>query len=256
MARSLSRGLQVIALLNRIESAGVAELARTLRVPRASLYRVLDTLRNEGFIEHQPSDQRYRLTAKVRQLSAGFSDDLYLAAVARPELAAVTRQLRWPVSLGMLSGIEVVVRASTDDESPLAADHFAIGYRMSVLTTATGLCVLAHLDPSRRDGLLAELARRDAATAMSAREKATLDGRLREIRTRGFCTYDRRRHSTAATSIAVPIIGAGGVVRGAVTLRFAKAAVTLAAAVSKFVPALREAAHRIALGAAQPPVQY
>ena len=256
MARSLSRGLQVIALLNRVESAGIAEFSRTLRVPRASLYRVLDTLCKDGFVEHQPSDQRYRLTARVRELSAGFSDDLYLAAVARPELAAVTRQLRWPVSLGMLSGTEVVVRASTDEESPLAADHFAIGYRMSVLTTATGLCVLSHLDSAGRQRLLDEIARRDPEKALSGRELAALEGRLREIRTRGFCTYDRRRQITAATSIAVPVIDAGGVVRGAVTLRFAKAAVTPPAAVSKFVPALREAAHRIALGAARSPVQY
>jgi IclR family mhp operon transcriptional activator len=250
MARSLSRGLELLALLNRLESATVAELSSALHVPRASLYRVVETLHKEGFVERHPSDHHYRLTAKVRSLSAGFTDDHFLAAVARPDLIAVTRLLRWPVSLGMLSGTEVVVRASTDDQSPLAADHFDIGYSMSVLTTATGLCVLAHLDRARRDALLAELSQRSPRSALSARERSALENRLREIRARGFCTLDRRRQATDATSIAVPVVDDRGLVRGAITLRFAKAAVALPLAIAKFVPVLREAAHRIAVRAA------
>ncbi len=246
MARSLSRGLAVLLALNEHESATVAELAVELRVPRASLYRVLATLAEEGFVEAYRPDQTWRLTPKVRALSAGFSDDQYLAAVARPELLSITRSLRWPVSFGMLAGTVVVVRASTDDASPLAADRFNIGYRMSVLTTATGLCVLAHLDRPARDALLVALASQGVAAVPTGRERTTLEVRLREIRNRGFSTLDRRRQSTDATSIAVPVSLPGGPVRGAITLRFAKAALALPVAIARFVPQMREAARRIA----------
>lgn len=251
MARSLSRGLAVLVALNGQESATVAELARALRVPRASLYRVLGTLAAEGFVEAHRPDQTWRLTPKVRTLSAGFSDDQYLAALARPELLAITRALRWPVSFGMLSAVSIVVRASTDDASPLAADRFAIGYRMSVLTTATGLCVLAHLDRPARDALLETLGQGGAQAVPVGRERTTLEARLREIRNRGFSTLDRRRQSTDATSIAVPVSVPDGMVRGAITVRFAKAAVSLPAAIASFVPAMRAAAHRIAARAAE-----
>jgi hypothetical protein len=40
-------------------------------------------------------------------------------------------------------------------------------------------------------------------------------------------------------------------VRGAITVRFAKAAVSLPAAIASFVPAMRAAAHRIAARAAE-----
>jgi IclR family transcriptional regulator, mhp operon transcriptional activator len=252
MARSLSRGLAVLLALNERESATAGELARLLRVPRASLYRVLETLAGEGFVEAHRPDQTWRLTPKVRALGAGFSDDQYLAAVARPELLSITRSLRWPVSFGMLAGTSIVVRASTDDASPLAADRFSIGYRMSVLTTATGLCVLAHLDRPSRDALLAALAGEGVAAVPAGRERTTLEARLREIRNRGFCTLDRRRQSTDATSIAVPVSVPGGPVRGAITLRFAKAALALPVAIASFVPAMREAAHRIAARAGDP----
>ncbi|MCU0757888.1 MAG: helix-turn-helix domain-containing protein [Steroidobacteraceae bacterium] len=246
MPRSLSRGLAVILALNAEESATVVELARALRIPRASLYRVLATLVADGFVEVDRTEQRYRLTPRVRALSDGFSDDLYLAAVARPELLSVTRTLSWPVSLGMLSGTEIVVRASTDHASPIAADRFGVGYRMPLLTTATGLCVLAHLDRSARDDLLEAVARAGAHDAPAGRERTALEVRLREIRNRGFSTFDRRRQSTDATSIAVPVRVPGGDVKGAITLRYAKAALALPAAVQKFVPTMREAARRIA----------
>jgi IclR family mhp operon transcriptional activator len=252
MARSLSRGLAVLLALNERESATVGELSRTLRVPRASLYRVLETLAGEGFVEAHRLDQTWRLTPKVRALSAGFSDDQYLAAVARPELLSITRSLRWPVSFGTLAGTAIVVRASTDDASPLAADRFSIGYRMPVLTTATGLCVLAHLDRPTRNAFLAALASQGGPAVPVGRERTTLEARLREIRNRGFSTLDRRRQSTDATSIAVPVSVPGGPVRGAITLRFAKAALALPVAIARFVPVMREAAHRIAARAGDP----
>jgi IclR family mhp operon transcriptional activator len=246
MPLSLARGLEILALLNKRESASVADLCEALKIPRASLYRVLDALVVEGYLYQHRSDHRYRLTLQVLTLSEGFSDGQHLAGVARPFLALVTQKLQWPVSFGTLSGLDLVVRENTDDESPLATDSFKIGYRMPLLTTATGLCILAHLDSASRDAVLAALAEREPKSALNSRERAALDLGLREIRRRGYATYDRRRQRTEATSIAVPVIDAGDDVRGAVTLRFAKAAVRQAEAVATFVPVLAEAAARIA----------
>ena len=246
MPRSLTRGLEILTLLNRRESASVPDICAALKIPRASLYRILDALVDEGYLYQHRSDHRYRLTLQVLTLSEGFSDGQHLASVARPFLALVTQKLRWPVSFGTLSGLDLVVRENTDDESPLATDKFKIGYRMPLLTTATGLCILAHLDPGSRDAALAALAEREPAAALSSRERATLEQRLRDFRLRGYATYDRRRQRTDATSIAVPVVDAEGAVRGAVTLRYASAAVRQTIAVSTFVPVLAEAASRIA----------
>lgn len=246
MSRSLTRGLEVLALLNTRESASVADLGQRLKIPRASLYRVLEALVEAGYIYQHRSDHRYRLTLQVLTLSEGFSDGQHLASIARPFLALVTQKLKWPVSFGTLSGLDLVVRENTDDESPLATDKFKIGYRMPLLTTATGLCILAHFDAPSRDAVLSALAERESKSALNGRERAALDLRLRDVRRCGYAMYDRRRQRTEATSIAVPVVGADGGVHGAITLRFAKAAVRQAVAVSTFVPVLAEAAARIA----------
>lgn len=251
--RSLTRGLQVLVLLNQRESAGVAEVTDALRIPRATTFRLLKVLVSAGFIYQNGSDHRYRLTQKVRSLSAGLSDEQRLASIARPCLIEVTEQLSWPVSLGTLSGLDVIVRENTDAESPLAIDRFNIGYRMPLLTTATGLCILAHLGEATRDGLLGALVDRNPGAVRSARAHAAIVRELAAIRQRGFATWDRRRVRTDATSIAVPVIDSDGHVLGAVTIRYGKSAVTLAHAVRVFIPVLRAAARDIARAFSAPP---
>lgn len=246
MARSLSRGLQMIAMLNQRENCNVADFSKYLNIPRATTHRILATLVREGYIIRHPSDHRFRLTLKVRTLSEGMSDEQYTASVARPFLAAVTEQLRWPVSFGALSGVDLIVWENTDGESPLAADKFNIGYKMPITTTATGLCILAHLDKAGRKALNSALSLKDPGSRLSDSEQAVLEKTLRQIRSRGYATYHRRRSLVDAISIAVPIIDKAGRVRGAVTIRYARAAVPLAFAESNFVPALKEASHRIA----------
>ena len=246
MPRSLSRGLEILALLNRVESVSILEVSRSLRIPRATLYRLLETLVHDGYLEQHRSDHRFRLTPKVRELSEGFSDAQMLASIARPFLSLVTQKLGWPVSLGTLSGLDLVIRENTDDISPLATDRFNVGYRMPLLTTATGLCILANIDIASRDAVLAALAERDPKARLGVRARAALEQRLRVVCSQGFASYDRLRQRTVATSTAVAVVDSSRNVRGAVTLRYAKDAVSLNKAVREYVPVLQEAARRIA----------
>ena len=75
MIRSLSRGLEILTLLNRRDSASAGEFARELGIPRATVYRILETLCEKDLIHQHESDQRFRITSKVRTLSDGFTDE-------------------------------------------------------------------------------------------------------------------------------------------------------------------------------------
>lgn len=57
-APALSRGLAVLAVLGEQTSATLEELARHLALPKASVYRLLDTLERTGFVR-KTADKRY-----------------------------------------------------------------------------------------------------------------------------------------------------------------------------------------------------
>jgi DNA-binding IclR family transcriptional regulator len=124
MASTLTRGLNVLTLLNRRPSATAADLERLLRIPRASVYRILAELVREGFVYKHGSDDGFRISQKVSALSDGLTDEHHLPSLMRPFLEATTRQLRWPVAFCTLSGVDLVLQDNTDRESPLAADRW------------------------------------------------------------------------------------------------------------------------------------
>ena len=99
MIRSLSRGLEILTLLNRRDSASAGEFAKELNILRATVYRILETLCEKGLVHQHESDQRFRITPKVRTLSDGFTDEDHIAYISRRYLKRVTKKLNWPVAL-------------------------------------------------------------------------------------------------------------------------------------------------------------
>ena len=246
MIRSLSRGLDILTVLNKRDSASAAEIAAEVHAPRATVYRILETLTEKGFIYRHDSDGRFRITLKVRTLSDGFTDEDHMANISRPVMSRLTRKFSWPVTLATISGIDLIVRENTDQESPLATERFTIGYRMPLLRTASGLCILANMTRSRRNVVLKTLADTESRSRELVRQRGTLEKKLKEIRSKGYSVNHRARRVADMTAISVPILTQPHTVRGAVTIRYAQTVMTLPQAVKKFVPELRAAADGIA----------
>ena len=72
--RALMRGLDALTILNLRDGVTVSEVAHEIRLPRTTVYRILETLCLSGFVHRDSADERYRLTIMVRTLSAGFDD--------------------------------------------------------------------------------------------------------------------------------------------------------------------------------------
>jgi IclR family mhp operon transcriptional activator len=246
MIRSLSRGLDVLILLNRRDSVSASEFANELKIPRATVYRILETLSDKGLVDQHHDDRRFRITRKVRVLSDGFVDEDYIAHISRPFLKKVTKKLNWPVALATISGVDLIVRENTDKYSPLAIESFSSGYRMPILHTASGICILAYTSTSRQRVILDTLAEMDRKRDQIVHQRKALERKFREVRRRGFSIHHRRRRYSDLTAISVPILPAGNEVRGAVTIRYARTAMKMSDALQKFVPVITDAADGIA----------
>jgi IclR family mhp operon transcriptional activator len=196
-------------------------------------------------LQHQ-TDQRFRITPKIRILSDGFTDQDHISHISRPFLRKITRKLSWPVALATISGVDLIVRENTDKFSPLAIENFSSGFRMPILHTASGVCILAYMSSARQKVILDTLAEMDQKEEFVARQRDTLDRKFREIRRRGYAIHHRHRKYSDLTAIAVPILLVNKEVRGAVTIRYARTAMQLETAVETFMPVLTEAADGIA----------
>src|ERR1700721_2034163 len=107
--RALMRGLDALTVLNLRDGATVSEVAHDIRLPRTTVYRILETLCNSGFVYRDSADERYRLTILVRGLSDGFDDEAWVTQIAKPLINDLFRDIVWPVSLATFPGRTMLV---------------------------------------------------------------------------------------------------------------------------------------------------
>jgi IclR family transcriptional regulator, mhp operon transcriptional activator len=242
--RALNRGLEVLTELNRLERAAINTLASAVDLPRTTTYRILETLRLAGYVERDAHDDCYRPTIMVRALSGGFDDEALVGHIARPLLQALAAEIVWPLAVATPVGTHMMIRETTDRQSPLALEQYGPGYRVSMLGSAPGRVYLAHTAPQQRDALLELMSRSTLAEDRLARNRLEVDRLLAETRTQGFGVAHRTRRLSDETSLAVPVRSKERIL-ATLTVRFAATAVPLRTAVEQYLPKMRELARRI-----------
>jgi IclR family mhp operon transcriptional activator len=240
--RSLERGLAVLVAMNRHKVASVLELARETRLPRPTVYRLLDTLSRSGYVTRSDAPDRFCLSRQVRELSDGYVDDAWITEIAAPLMAEFTRKHVWPVSLMTFEEGRMLIRETTHQASALSVDYGMIGRRLPMLRTAAGRVYLAHCPDNERKTILDMLDHSEAAEDRfdAARLVAMLEG----IRARGSATQDREINPKT-TGISVPI-QRGARVLGCMSVIWIASALTLEEAERKLLPPLAALAREIA----------
>jgi IclR family mhp operon transcriptional activator len=242
--RALNRGLDVLTELNRVERAAINTMASAVGLPRTTTYRILETLRLAGYVERDTHDDCYLPTIMVRALSDGFDDEALIAHIAKPLLASLGVQIVWPVAVATPLGSTMMIRETTDRESPLALEQYGAGVRVPMLASAAGRAYLAFCPAPQRDALLELLARSPLPEDRMARDRNEVERLLSETRNQGFGMAHRARRVSEETSLAVPV-GSKDRILAALTVRYAATAVPLRTAVEQFLPKMREVAQKI-----------
>jgi IclR family mhp operon transcriptional activator len=242
--RALSRGLRMLAELNRLQRASIHALASAVRLPRTTAYRILETLRLAGYVERDPHDDCYRPTLLVRALSNGFGDEALVAQIAKPHLTALCGQIVWPVELATPAGTAMLIREATDHQSPLALEPGRTGRRLSILTSAAGRAYLTYTSATRREALLELLTQSPQPEDRLARNRPEIERLIGQTRSQGFGMAQRARRVSDETTLAIPLRLADQVI-ATLGVRFAATALPLQTAIEQFLPKMRDVAANI-----------
>jgi IclR family transcriptional regulator, mhp operon transcriptional activator len=240
--RALMRGLDALTILNLRDGATVSEIAHEIRLPRTTVYRILETLCLSGFVYRDSADERYRLTILVRGLSGGFDDEAWVHQIAKPAIYQLCSEIVWPVSIATLSGTKMMLREATDHATPLAIERYSAGFQLPLLS-ATGRVYLANCPPVQRDALIDILARSTKEEDKPARDRGELLRALAEIKAHGYASATRSRRLMDEYTVSVPI--PMGDRSAALTVRFAASALPLKTGLERFLPKLRQCAAKI-----------
>ena len=240
--RALSRGLEVLAELNRRERAPIHTLSSAVRLPRTTTFRILETLRLAGFVERDAHDDCYRPTVHVRSLADGFDDEAMIAHIGKAYLPALAKEIVWPMDIATPAGTGMLVRETS--RSPLALEPSGSGDLLPMLTSAAGRTYLAFSKAEVREAVLEALARTAPPDERLARDRPEIERILQESRTQGFGLSQRARRISQELTLALPL-RAGERVLGTLAVRCAATAVPLRNALEQFLPKMRDVISKI-----------
>ena len=200
-------------------SRTAADIASITGLARPTTYRMLQTLRQLGYVRHV--DGHFEVTPRVLRLGAGFLGRESLAARAQPTLDRLSETLGEHVAIGMLDGDEVItLAASSSPQSRLLSIAIQPGQRLPADRAALGRILLAH--HTRQPD--------EAALAIREQGYAITDGDL----------------ETGLRAIGVPINDHTGAVVASLSVAVNAARISTDRLEHDFLPQLRNAAAVIA----------
>ncbi len=144
-APTVDAALRILSFLaTQSGPVAAATLARTLQLPRSSVYRLLGVLEERGFVLRYPESRRYGLGIASFDLGSGYTRQEPITRLGRPVLAALVDRVGESGHLAVLNGRDVVYLA--DERAPgrpvLVTD---VGVRLPSALTASGRALLAAL---------------------------------------------------------------------------------------------------------------
>ena len=235
--RSLSRGLALIRELSVSGPSSAQQLARRTGVNRTTCYRLLQTLRQDGFVAFDLKDALFSLTAQVRMLSEGVSSRDLSSQAAVPPMFALLEEVSWPSDLAVFELGSAMIHESTHSFSSLSVHRSMVGRRRSMLRSALGRALLAAASPALRREMLDVTASFVPEDADLARSRTFISQIVSRTRKDGYASsVDETEQGISA--IALPIRGAGSVL-GSLNIVFFSSSMTPEVAARRYLNALR-----------------
>ena len=244
ISKTTIKAISILEKLNELGAARNSEIATALDIPRPTCYRLLQTLCVAGVVLNDVNTHVYRPAERVLALSCGFEQETWVSECAKPLMKKLGAELLWPIAIATLNGPSMVLRETTDLQSPLVVRRFLAGRRIGLLSTATGRVYLANCSEEQCDVLIQILQKSSNPKDFPARNATALGKHLHKIRQLGFDTSSLQNNATTWRALAVPVYARGKIL-ASLSVRYIQKAVTQAAERENLLPQLRATAKRI-----------
>ncbi|NUB44856.1 IclR family transcriptional regulator [Fertoebacter nigrum] len=237
---------KALDVLDRVAQAGrpvrFTELLADAAYPKATLYRFLQTLTNQGMLAYDPDRQSYSLGVRLVRLAHAAWAQSSLAPIARPYIDILSADVGETIHLAQLDVGQVLYVDKRNAARPVEMFSQA-GKVGPAYCTGVGKAMLAY---QTADALDRALDRQSfhRFTDHTLTSRAALLAELEVIRGRGFA-FDAEEHEPGIICVAVPILNRAGRAMGALSVTSTTARASLMA-LAALAPRIQQTAAQIA----------
>ncbi|UWQ22626.1 IclR family transcriptional regulator [Jannaschia sp. W003] len=237
---------KALDVLERVAAFGrpvrFAELLDGSPYPKATLYRLVQTLARQRMLRHDPETNAYAPGLRLVRMAHAAWDQSSLAPVARPHLDSLSEAVGETVHLAQLDGGSVLYVDKRNAARPVEM-FSAAGKVGPAHCTGVGKAMMAWLAEERLEAVLGQQSWY-AHTPATITSEGAMRAELEAIRRAGHAE-DREEHEPGIVCVALPVLSPEGRVRGAVSVTAHGGRAALVG-LRAHLPALRRAVDSIA----------
>lgn len=213
---ALARGLQLLMQFNREErQLSGAELSRRLDLPRASVFRMLYTLEQGGFVEKADDGVSYKLGLAVLRLGFELLASMELTEHGRPVIEELRDRSGYSAHIVVRDAREVVFIAKAAGRNAMF-HSIQVGARLPAHATVLGRLLLSDLDVAALSLLYPDTPL-PSYTPKTPTTLAQLKALIDQDRAKGY-GVSMGGYETGISTIAAPVFNDRGEVAAAISI--------------------------------------
>jgi IclR family transcriptional regulator, mhp operon transcriptional activator len=199
----IARALSIIGAMNQHRLTTISDLHRITELPKPTVHRILATLMNCGYVAKDIDRSVYMLTEKVLSLSSGYGKEAWLLQASTPVARKITRDVKWPVAIGIFDYNAMVVQYSTRPYSEFVLQGSTVNKRFQLFKSAMGQAFLGFCEDEQLKTVLGALRDDELQEDPILDDDYLIKRFIADVQARGYGL--RKGNRGESTHMALPI---------------------------------------------------
>ena len=205
----------LMAFGSSTEELGVSELSRMLGIGKSTVWKLLNTFENKGFIVKNPSSEKYSLSIQFFQVACQYYNQISVNSVVREFMEKLSRKYGETIHFAIRDGDEIVYVEKIDGTFNINI-YSRIGRRSPIYAPSVGKVILANLGREQ----IMDILNRSTLKPFTEHTITSKEGMLRElekIRRQGYA-IDEEEYELGIRCVGVALKNIAGAVVGGLSI--------------------------------------
>lgn len=214
---SVVKAFKLLSIIGEEKHIGLTALTKKSGLKKATVFRLLETIKNIGFLDQDLATQEYYLTLQVVTLANQVLENIDLRKLSRPLIEEYATNYGKTITVSILNRNKIV-----SIDRAYGTEHYRVrdssGDQLPAHCAASGKAVMAYLPPDKRRLLVGNEPFK-AFTPNTIKDYKSLEKDLDAVRQRGFA-IDNNERFEEIVGVSTPIFNHERKPVGAVTTLF------------------------------------
>jgi len=211
--QSVSRAISILRCFEGDVQLGLSEISRILGLHKSTTAGIINTLKEEGFLEQDKRTGKLRLGLDLYSLAVQARHDL--VEICEPHLNTLLNLTGETVNLAVIDRSEIVYIAKKESSHSIRIST-SVGAHLPVYCTAIGKSILAYMERSKAESIIDEIEMRPL-TDKTITDKEKLLSIIETIYLEGVA-YDFEEFEPGIICVASPLFYKKGDPIGAISV--------------------------------------